>query len=258
MITRGHDMPFGTKVSEEGVTFALWAPSAHTVDVVVDRATPRPMSLLGDGGYKATVAQAHDGSRYRFRIDGALLVSDPASRFQPDGPFGNSRVVDPRRFVRSDDQWLGRPWNEAVFYEAHIGVFTPEAHTPRLPTICRNSRNSGSRHSNCGTGAMLPEMSPPFKGESEHEHAVIDSNRRRMMRRVCGTGDIVDEERLGGIDLVQHFHVRDSVVRHGGYQIPARFAHVGIDLGGVAEEVGLPLAGVATDEAVKVPHAEGH
>jgi maltooligosyltrehalose trehalohydrolase len=126
MITRAHDMPFGAKVSEAGVTFRLWAPSAHTVDVIVDGAAQQPMSFLGDSWYEATITDGHDGSEYRFRIDGELLVPDPASRFQPNGPFGVSRVVDPHRFVWSDDQWRGRPWAEAVIYEVHIGAFTPE------------------------------------------------------------------------------------------------------------------------------------
>jgi maltooligosyltrehalose trehalohydrolase len=126
MITRGHDMPFGTTLSKRGATFSLWAPSAHTVDVIVDSGILQPMSFLGDGWYEASVSDAHDGSDYRFRIDGGILVPDPASRFQPNGPFGDSRVVDPRRFVWSDDQWRGRPWNEAVIYEVHVGAFTPE------------------------------------------------------------------------------------------------------------------------------------
>jgi hypothetical protein len=67
MITRAHDMPFGAKVSEAGVTFRLWAPSAHTVDVIVDGAAQQPMSFLGDGWYEATVTDGHDGSEYRFR-----------------------------------------------------------------------------------------------------------------------------------------------------------------------------------------------
>jgi maltooligosyltrehalose trehalohydrolase len=126
VITSGHDMPFGTKVSEMGVTFALWAPSASTVDVIVDNGTPQPMSFLGEGWYEAAIGEAHDGSDYRFRIDATLLVPDPASRFQPAGPFGDSRVVDPNHFVWSDEQWRGRPWNEAVIYEVHVGAFTPE------------------------------------------------------------------------------------------------------------------------------------
>src|ERR1700747_2691655 len=99
MITRAHDMPFGAKVSEAGVTFRLWAPSAHTVDVIVDGAAPQPMSFFGGGWYGA------NGT---------------------DGPDGVSRVVYPHRFVWSDDQWRGRPWAEAVIYEVHIGAFTPE------------------------------------------------------------------------------------------------------------------------------------
>jgi maltooligosyltrehalose trehalohydrolase len=126
MITRRHDMPFGTKVSEMDVTFALWAPNARTVEVIVDDGPPRQMALFSKGWHKATITDAHAGSSYCFRIDGALLVPDPASRFQPNGPFGDSRVVDPHGFFWSDGQWLGRSWNEAVIYEAHIGAFTPE------------------------------------------------------------------------------------------------------------------------------------
>lgn len=33
MSTRGHDMPFGTTLSERGVMFGLWAPGARTVDI---------------------------------------------------------------------------------------------------------------------------------------------------------------------------------------------------------------------------------
>jgi maltooligosyltrehalose trehalohydrolase len=143
MIIRAHDMPFGAKVSEAGVTFGLWAPSAHTVDVIVDGAAPEPMSFLGDGWYEATVTEGHDGSEYRFRIDGELLVPDPASRFQPNGPFGVSRVVDPHRFVWADDQWRGRPWAEAVIYEAHIGAFTPEGTYTALAGHLQDLRDLG-------------------------------------------------------------------------------------------------------------------
>jgi maltooligosyltrehalose trehalohydrolase len=67
MTTRGHDMPFGTKVSQIGVRFALWAPDARTVDVIVDNGPPRPMSLFNKGWHRATATDAHDGSSYRFQ-----------------------------------------------------------------------------------------------------------------------------------------------------------------------------------------------
>jgi maltooligosyltrehalose trehalohydrolase len=125
MITRGHDMPFGTKVHEGSITFRLWAPTARSVHVMVNNETPQPMSFFGDGWYEASIGGAHDGSDYRFLIDGGLLVPDPASRFQPNGPFGESRIVDPHGFVWTDDQWQGRPWTEAVIYEVHVGAFAP-------------------------------------------------------------------------------------------------------------------------------------
>ena len=66
------------------------------------------------------------GSRYRFQIDGGLLVPDPASRANPDDVHGASRVVDPLAFDWNDGHWRGRPWEEAVVYELHVGTFTPQ------------------------------------------------------------------------------------------------------------------------------------
>ena len=70
--------------------------------------------------------EARPGSRYAFRIDGGLRVPDPASRFQPDDVQGLSAVVDPRAYGWSDGDWSGRPWEEAVIYEAHVGTATPQ------------------------------------------------------------------------------------------------------------------------------------
>ncbi len=64
------------------------------------------------------------GSRYRFRIDGDLLVPDPASRFQPESVDGPSEVIDPRAFEWADQGWRGRAWEEAILYELHVGAFT--------------------------------------------------------------------------------------------------------------------------------------
>ncbi len=53
--------------------------------------------------------------------------------------------------------------------------------------------------------------------------------------------------------------VVDGVVGHAGNQVPARLALEGIDLRGVAEQVRLPLVGVAADEPVEIlkAHADG-
>jgi maltooligosyltrehalose trehalohydrolase len=53
-------------------------------------------------------------------------VPDPASRFQPEDVFGPSEVIDPRAYRWRVRDWKGRPWEEAVIYEVHIGTATPE------------------------------------------------------------------------------------------------------------------------------------
>ncbi len=75
------------------------------------------------------------------------------------------------------------------------------------------------------------------------------------MRRVGAAGNVVAEERLARINLVEFVQPVDGVVRHGGGQVPARLADVGINRRGVAEQVRLPLAGVAADEPVEILEA---
>ena len=79
-----------------------------------------------------------------------------------------------------------------------------------------------------------------------------------VMRRMGAARHIVDEERLVGCGLVQAVEIVDGVIRHARRQVPAGLALEGEDLRGVAEQVGLPLVGVAADEAIEIlePHAD--
>jgi len=122
---RAHSMPFGAEVSQEGTRFALWAPTAREITLVLDGAE-RPMPDEGDGWRRLLAPEARAGSRYAYRIDGNLMVPDPASRFQPDDVHGPSLVVDPSAYQWSDGSWTGRAWEETVLYEVHVGTATPE------------------------------------------------------------------------------------------------------------------------------------
>jgi maltooligosyltrehalose trehalohydrolase len=122
---RIHPMPFGAEITTDGVRFALWAPTAGEVKLVLDGAD-QAMEIHEDDWYRLVSSQARAGSRYGYRIDGNLVVPDPASRFQPDDVHGLSLVVDPRSYEWSDTSWSGRPWEEAVLYEVHVGTATPE------------------------------------------------------------------------------------------------------------------------------------
>ena len=123
-----HSMPFGAELTEQGkVRFRLWAPAAHTVELVLhDPKRSLQVPALGDGWYELTTGEARAGSRYGYRIDGRMEVPDPASRSNPDDVHGPSEVIDSTAFEWDDQAWRGRPWHEAAIYELHVGTFSPE------------------------------------------------------------------------------------------------------------------------------------
>lgn len=109
--------------------FRVWAPRAGRVEVAIESPRAAVVRLEREaGGYFAGLAEGvGDGALYRYRLDDREdLLPDPASRFQPAGPHGPSRVVDPARFRWRDAGWRGVAPGRRVFYELHIGTFTPE------------------------------------------------------------------------------------------------------------------------------------
>jgi hypothetical protein len=55
--------------------------------------------------------------------------------------------------------------------------------------------------------------------------------------------------------LVDPVQVINRVVRHAGDQVPFRFALEGINLRGIAEQIGLPLIRVAANETIEILEA---
>jgi maltooligosyltrehalose trehalohydrolase len=127
-LRRSHRMPFGAEARDDGTTrFRLWAPAARSVELwLADRERGFAMSRDAVGWAEWVTRDAPPGSRYSFRIDGELLVPDPASRFQPDDVHGSSEVIDPLDYAWSDADWRGLPPERLVFYELHVGTFSPE------------------------------------------------------------------------------------------------------------------------------------
>jgi maltooligosyltrehalose trehalohydrolase len=78
-----------------------------------------------NGWYQVLSPTARVGTRYQFRIDGDLVVPDPASFFQPDDVGEPSEVIDTAG-LRDAILYSGRPWAEAVIYELHVGTFSEE------------------------------------------------------------------------------------------------------------------------------------
>jgi len=132
-------MPIGAEVIRGvGVHFRVWAPERHLVEVVLESSENEPgteqkafaLTAEGNGYFSGYVERAACGMLYRFRLDeNPTLFPDPASRFQPDGPHGPSKIIDPTGFEWSDEGWQGINPNDPrgqVIYEMHIGTFTSE------------------------------------------------------------------------------------------------------------------------------------
>jgi maltooligosyltrehalose trehalohydrolase len=124
-------LPVGAECSPDGgVRFRVWAPRRKQVTVVLEDEPDRravPLAAEGNGYFSGLSFDAGVGTLYRFRLDDDdALYPDPASRFQPLGPFGPSRVVDPTAFAWTDAGWAGASLRGQVIYEMHIGTFTGE------------------------------------------------------------------------------------------------------------------------------------
>jgi maltooligosyltrehalose trehalohydrolase len=115
----------GPQFVDGGVCFSLWAPTARCVELLEIGRPPRQMARDDDGWYQSLSETARVGTRYQFRINGELVVPDPASLFQPDDVGEPSEVIDTAA-LRDEVHYAGRPWPEAIIYELHVGTFSVE------------------------------------------------------------------------------------------------------------------------------------
>ena len=110
-----------------GVRFRVWAPERRRVELIVEgQDGARTPERDGQGYWVTFVPGLAPGALYRYRLDGEGPFPDPASRCQPEGVHGPSRVVDPAAFEWSDRGWTGVGLEDLVVYELHVGTFTPE------------------------------------------------------------------------------------------------------------------------------------
>jgi maltooligosyltrehalose trehalohydrolase len=116
----------GAQPIDGGTRFAVYAPEAREVTVRIGDRDEQALARDDRGVFTLTCDDAPASTRYRYRVDGGEPWPDPWSRWQPDGVHGPSQVVDPRTYQWLDDGWQGMPRGHLVFYELHVGTFTPE------------------------------------------------------------------------------------------------------------------------------------
>jgi maltooligosyltrehalose trehalohydrolase len=128
-VTRQRRLSAGVELQPDGVFHArVWAPARKSIEVVLDSNRARRWRLTPDedGYFAGDLPGMRVGDRYWLRLDGLTLRPDPASRYQPDGPHGPSMLVNPDAFQWTDGDWKGVRPEGQVFYELHVGTFTPE------------------------------------------------------------------------------------------------------------------------------------
>lgn len=156
----GHSYSLGAEVSGEGVNFALYAPKATRVELVLfdtDEAEARERLPLDPtrhrrGPYWCAFAPGlRAGQRYGYRVqgpggaqpgggfDGEKLLVDPYARcvdlqrYDREAARGSgdnsaraarSVVIDLRGYDWQGDRPLARPESAALIYELHVGGYT--------------------------------------------------------------------------------------------------------------------------------------
>jgi len=126
-----HSRPRGlgaTRLPDGRWQFVVWAPYRERVELHLLDGQPEFQLMEKDslGYHSVVVRNVAAGARYFYRLDGAQERPDPASRFQPEGVHGPSASVDLSEWEWTATSWKGLPLEEMVFYELHVGTFSPE------------------------------------------------------------------------------------------------------------------------------------
>jgi maltooligosyltrehalose trehalohydrolase len=130
-------MRFGPSFQADETLFSLWAPSLESVDIELQARGRFSMNQADDGWFSFR-AHCEAGIKYRFCLEDGLCFPDPASRRQSGDVHGWSVVVDPDAYHWNNPAWRGRPWREAVIYEAHVGLMGGfEGVRRHLPVLAR-------------------------------------------------------------------------------------------------------------------------
>jgi len=120
----------------QGVSFAVWAPSAKRVSVVGEfnnwDGRYHPMRSLGASGvWEIFIPGLHKGIKYKYELiggdDNLKVKIDPYATHFESPPYNASIISDTRAFRWKDDKWLKKrasaDWKKqpVSIYEMHLG-----------------------------------------------------------------------------------------------------------------------------------------
>lgn len=164
-----------------GVTFAVWAPNARSIQVVGSFSdwdgTSHTMHRMGNSGlWELFIPGVKVGALYKFQIEGAdgsvVLKTDPfAFRTEVPGDGDPACIVHEPSYSFTDDDWMSRrskatPLQEPLsVYEVHLGSWrrTPEGgaltYKDMAPLLADYCKEMGFTHVE-----LLPVSEHPFGG----------------------------------------------------------------------------------------------
>ena len=119
----------GAELLSDGTChFYVWAPQRERMELklIHPKEATYPMEKNPNGYWTLTLKDVSPDTQYFFRIDGTMDRPDPASRLQPRGVHEASQVVNQSSFPWTDQAWKNLDFSSLVFYELHVGTFTPE------------------------------------------------------------------------------------------------------------------------------------
>ncbi len=121
--------PLGARpIGRQETEFRVWAPRAGAV-AVISKGGDWPLAPEGLGVW-AGRAPVGAGADYWLGLDPPggdgrrRRLPDPATRWQPRGLRGPSRVLDTGAFAWTDDDFVTPALEGLVLYELHVGTFT--------------------------------------------------------------------------------------------------------------------------------------
>ena len=128
--------------------FAVWAPDAARVDLVVDDERVA-LTPTAEGWWHDARRRPRPGERYGYAIDGGPVRPDPRSASQPEGVDGLSEVIDHDSFAWRDRRMARRVAARRGALRAARGHVHARRHLRRRRSIISttSSRSASTRSS---------------------------------------------------------------------------------------------------------------
>lgn len=120
-------LKLGATIHHEDINFCIWAPFLKKLQIEINCGNKKELFLMQKNEQNYFNFNLKQGIQeypieYWFHA-GNHKIADPASRYQPQGVFGPSQVVNDN-FNWQDQAWQNLSLYQYIIYELHVGTYT--------------------------------------------------------------------------------------------------------------------------------------